>query len=114
MADPNFSAQENINYGVILYLGNHIPNATEHLRKLEQRVASEQRTSPTILNRLGYVKQKLEKDQPKMLDQENDAALPMVIGRGEAKKKKTMLQIIGKVGVQDLRTPRLSPYAQVP
>ena len=88
MADPNFSAQENINYGVILYLGNHIPNATELLRKLEQRVASEQWTSPTILNRLGYVKQELEKDQPKMLDQENDAVLPMVIGRGEAKKKK--------------------------
>lgn len=52
------------------------PNAAEYLRKLEQQVAYEQRTTPTTLNRLGHVKQKLEKDYPRKLDQEDDAALP--------------------------------------
>jgi len=50
------------------------PNAAEHLRKLEQQVAYEQRTTPTTLNRLGHVEQKLEKDYPRKLDQEDDAA----------------------------------------
>jgi hypothetical protein len=35
------------------------------------------------------VKQKLERDYPRMLDQEDDAAAPMVMSRGEAIKKKS-------------------------
>jgi hypothetical protein len=43
-------------------LDKPIPNAAEDLRNLQQLVASEPRTTLTILNRLDDVKQKLEKD----------------------------------------------------
>jgi hypothetical protein len=63
-------------------------NAAEHFRRLKHPVTYEQKTILNILNTLGSVKQKLEKDQPKMLDEENDAAVPGVMRRTEAIEKK--------------------------
>ena len=68
--------------------GNQAANAAEYLRKLERGVDDEQRRTPTTLNNLCLVMQKLERDQLRTLDQEDDAALPAVMSRirGDPKK----------------------------
>ena len=62
MVVPNYSILDDIDYCVILFSYNEIPDATAHLRNLQQLVASKPRRTLTILNRLDDVKQKLEKD----------------------------------------------------
>jgi hypothetical protein len=73
---------------VIPFSYNEIPDAAEHLGNLQQLVASEPRTTLTILNRLDDVKQKLEKDYPRKLDLEDDTAAPTFMNLIEEIEKK--------------------------
>ena len=85
-----------------IHKGNRAANAAEYLRKLEHGIDDEQRRTPTTLNNPCLVMQKLEREQLRTQDQQDDAAVPGVTSQTEAIQRKSALQDPEDVWVKHL------------
>jgi hypothetical protein len=72
-------------------------------------VVYEPKRTIAILDHLDDVRQKLEKDYPRKLDQEDDAAVPDVMSRTEGIRRRSALQDPENILAKRLWIPGWSP-----